>query len=589
MHPQVRLSEPGLCPICGMDLIPAHDDGTAHPRRLVLTETARKLAEIQTAPVIRGPAAQSLPLVGRVTYDETLVRRASSYVPGRIERLFVDVTGTRVKKGEHLLRIYSPELLAAQTELADASRRARALPDESPARRVLLDTARAAEERLRLWGLGASHIDELKRGGKPRESLTIFAPQSGVVIEKHAVEGMYVSEGTPLYTVADLDRVWVELDVFETDLSLVRFGQPVALSTEVNPSQVHEGKVVFIAPVVDDNTRTVQVRVNVDNHDGWLKPGMLVRAELRASVDADGHAVLSEDLKGAYVCSMHPDVVKDHPGTCDVCGMKLLPAAELGLVSSGATALPLLIPATAPLLTGRRAVVYVEVGGEERPTYEGREVRLGPRVGERYVVIEGLVEGERVVTQGAFKLDAAMQVQARPSMMSQAADVGQGSSDARPAVTSETAAALADFYRAYLDVEEALTQGDVGRAKAAGRVLADVAQTAPVAALLAENVTAVHAAANRVAGAADVEGARSAFATMSEVVVGLALRVGSPAPLELFAFFCPMAEQNRGAVWLEGKDELTNPYFGDAMLKCGEARGQVPPLRLFSAAGEGKR
>jgi Cu(I)/Ag(I) efflux system membrane fusion protein len=171
------------------------------------------------------------------------------------------------------------------------------------------------------------------------------------------------------------------------------------------------------------------VRVNVPNPEGKLKPEMFVRGEVRAQV-AEGGQVVAPDLAGKWISPMHPWIVKDGPGTCDVCGMKLVPAEELGYVSAETVAreAPLVIPRSAALVTGPRAVVYVEVPDQEEPTYEGREIVLGPRAGDYYLVREGLQEGELVVTNGAFKIDSEIQIQAKPSMMMPAGGAHGGAS-----------------------------------------------------------------------------------------------------------------------------------------------------------------
>jgi Cu(I)/Ag(I) efflux system membrane fusion protein len=601
MHPQVRLPEAGACPICHMDLIraAAGADTEAADAELVLSEAAKTLAEVRTARVERGEAERKVALVGRVTYDETRVQRVSSAVPGRIERLYVEVTGTRVKRGEHLLRIYSPELLAAQTEWVGALRQITQVPAGSAARNVLDKTAAAAEERLRLWGLSERQRQRLREGGQPQQTITVYAPRGGVVVQRDAVVGMYVKEGTPLYTVAELDRLWVELEAFESDLPHIRFGQVVTLATDAMPGRSWQGRVAFVAPIVDERSRTVRVRVNFDNEDKALKPGMLVRATLRVSVDAHGHAVSDDDLREAFVCPMHPDVVKPRAGRCDVCGMALEPASALGLITSASGERPLLIPASAPLLTGKRAVVYVEVPGRDRPTYEGRAVVLGPRVGDAYVVLEGLSEGEMVVVEGAFKLDAAMQVRAKPSLMNGALAPASrpASPDASPeataapsfrpaqarapvtpspAATPRDLAAEATVLDAYLDLERALSADDEATARTAAASLASAVtktRTKWPRAWRARQASLGQAAA-QLEGAADLAARRDAFITFSASFLAAIGDSGAPRR-GVHRFFCPMANAGKGAEWLQRTTELTNPYYGARMLKCGEHRGEL--------------
>jgi Cu(I)/Ag(I) efflux system membrane fusion protein len=229
---------------------------------------------------------------------------------------------------------------------------------------------------------------------------------------------MYVNTGTRIYTIADLSRVWVLLDAYETDLLWIRYGQEVEFGTEAYPGELFKGRISFIDPVLDAKTRTVKVRVNAENLAGKLKPEMFVRAVVRTRIAAGGK-VMEPDLAGKWISPMHPEIVKDEPGTCDVCGMPLVKAESLGYVPGDAamSEAPLVIPDSAPLITGERAVVYVAVP-EKEGVYEGREVVLGPRASNYYLVKHGLEEGEMVVVKGNFKIDSEIQIQAKPSMMS---------------------------------------------------------------------------------------------------------------------------------------------------------------------------
>ncbi|GAF96407.1 unnamed protein product, partial [marine sediment metagenome] len=226
-----------------------------------------------------------------------------------------------------------------------------------------------------------------------------------------------VETGTKIYTIADLSQVWVQLDAYESDLAWLRYGQQVEFTTETYPGEIFKGRITFINPVLDEDTRTVKVRVNVPNPDQKLKPGMFVRAQVRSQLAAGGQ-VFDASLIGKWISPMHPEIVKDGPGKCDICGMDLVPAEELGYpIPKRAPEAPLVIPSTAPLITGKRAVVYVRLPDREEPTFEGREVLLGQRAGDHYIVRHGLKEGELVVTAGNFKIDSALEIKARPSMM----------------------------------------------------------------------------------------------------------------------------------------------------------------------------
>ena len=413
MHPQIRMPNQGQCPVCAMDLIPvarpdARDD--LGPRQLELSETARRLAALRLAPVERRPVQVETRMVGKISYDETRLKYVTAWVPGRIDRLYVDYTGVAVEPGDHMVYIYSPELLAAQQELIQALAGAEALGPAGQA------TAAAARDRLQLWGLTSGQIAAIEQSRQPSDHLTIYAPVGGTVVAKHVNEGAYVQTGTRIYTLADLDRVWLELAAYESDLPWIHYGQKVRFTTPAHPGEVFSGRVSFVSPFLDEPSRTVTVRVDVDNTRGRLKPGLFVRAVAYAQVTAQGRAA-APSLAGKWISPMHPEIVRDEPGACPVCGMNLEPAEALGLAGEPAAGQdPLVVPASAVLQTGERAVAYVAAAGKPG-IYEGREVVLGPRAGDFYVIHEGLAAGEEVVVEGNFKIDSALQILARPSMM----------------------------------------------------------------------------------------------------------------------------------------------------------------------------
>ena len=412
MHPQIKQPDPGQCPICGMDLIPVSESGGegGGAPRLVISDHARKLAEIQTTPVERKFVRATVRLVGKVDFDETRVENITAWVPGRLDRLFVDYTGVPVKEDDHMVSLYSPELISAQEELLQARQALEEIENSGmeSVKEASRRTLEAAREKLLLWGLKEEQLQEIEKTGKPVDHLTIYAPSGGIVVEKHKNEGDYVKTGDRIHTIADLSRVWVKLDAYESDMKWVRYGQPVSITTEAYPGEEFDGRIAFISPVLHEDTRTVKLRIDAKNPQGKLKPGMFVRATVKPRLAASGQ-VMSTELSDKWICRMHPGVVKDGSGDCDICGMPLVRTESLGYVSEEQfTEKPLVIPTSAPLMTGKRAVVYVKLPDAEKPTYEGREVVLGPRADEYYIVESGLKEGERVVTQGNFKIDSAL-------------------------------------------------------------------------------------------------------------------------------------------------------------------------------------
>lgn len=402
-----------------MDLIPVEmEEAQVSARQIAFSEDALKLMEVETTPVERKFVEAEVRMVGKVEYDESRVKEIAAWVPGRIDRLYVDFTGILVRRGDHMVYLYSPQLLSAQAELLQA---AKAVQETGGAteliRRSSVATLEAAREKLRLLGLLNEQIEEIEKTGKTTDHLTIYAPIGGIVIAKHANAGDYVETGTKIYTIADLSQVWVKLDAYEMDMMWVRYGQQVEFTTEAYPGEVFKGTITFIDPVLNPMTRTVKLRVDVANPDGRLKPEMFVRAVAKTKIAAGG-LVMDENMAGKWICPMHPSIVKSSPAQCDICGMDLVTTESLGYATADqAGGPPLVIPASAALITGTRAVVYVRLPDTEKPTFEGRDIVLGPRAGDYYLVKEGLSEGEQVVTKGNFKIDASLQIQAKPSMM----------------------------------------------------------------------------------------------------------------------------------------------------------------------------
>lgn len=427
MHPQIQQPKPGKCPLCGMDLIPIGGTESKTAGTIEFTPEAVKLMQIQTSLVQKKQVSAQIKLIGKLDYDQSRIKSITAWTSGRIDRLFVDYTGMPVRQGDHMVELYSPELITAQTELREALKSSQTVGQSASdlVRSSVEGTLKAAREKLRLLGVTEEQIKQIESSGDALDHLTINAPLGGVVIEKMANQGMYVETGIPIYTIADLSKIWLLLEAYESDLNWLRFGQKVEFTVESLAGKTFAGTVSFISPTLNPMTRTVAVRAVVDNPDGLLKPGMFVRGQIDVQLTNEGK-VMDAALSGKYICPMHGEIIKDAPGKCDICGMALVKAEDLGYKTTVADQLPLVIPATAPLITGRKlnkAIVYVKAGDEKNPAFIGREVTLGPKAGDYYIVESGLMEGEEVVTNGAFKIDSAAQIQAAPAMMTRDVDI----------------------------------------------------------------------------------------------------------------------------------------------------------------------
>ena len=446
MHPEIRLPKPGLCPKCRMKLIPTRDqsDGMTGMRQLAVSENAKALMDVETAMVERKFVTAQIRMVGKIEYDETRLAYLTAWVPGRLDRLYVDYTGVLVNKGDHMVYLYSPELISAQEELLQAIEAVKNIQETKLGvmREMTESMVNAAREKLRLWGLNPEQIEEIEERKTVSDHITIYAPTSGVVIHRSGQLGMYVKTGTRIYTIADLSHVWVKLDAYESDLMWLRYGQEVEFATVSYPGELFKGTISFIDPVLNPKTRTIKIRVDVPNPDGRLKPEMFVHAVVKARV-ATGGKVMDPKLAGKWICPMHPSVVKNEPGRCDICEMPLVETESLGYISADPdmSEKPLVIPVSAALVTGTRAIVYVEFADKNKFTYEGREIVLGPRAGDYYLVRSGLKEGESVVTMGNFKIDSALQILAKPSMMTPEGGGGSGGHQHGEAEKPKTGAA----------------------------------------------------------------------------------------------------------------------------------------------------
>jgi len=440
-------SEPGRCPVCAMELVPATSDGgDADERSIQVDPVARRVANIRTVAVKAVPLRHKIRAIGQLSYDEGTLKTIAAYVDGRLERLYADYTGVVVEKDDHLALLYSPQLYSGQVELL-VSKRAReqglasGYEGTSPARTDLYDSAR---ERLIEFGMTAGQIENLEAAGKANSRLHVCAPISGTVIEKLAVEGQYVKTGEPIYRLADLSTVWLMLELFPEDAAAIRYGQKVKAEVQSLPGRKFTGRVAFIDPMVNCRTRTVGVRVVMPNEDGLLRIGDYAKATISVPLDGSGNPperVYDPELADKWISPRHPHVVESSPGACRVCGVPLVPAAQFGYASEpceGGRAL--VVPRNAVLMAGESSVVYVEA---EPGRFEIRRVTLGPSNGDEIAVLAGVKAGEQVACSGNFLIDSQMQLAGNPSLIDPAK--AQPKADADEAPAPEVVTALSEL------------------------------------------------------------------------------------------------------------------------------------------------
>ena len=359
MHPQIHLDHPGKCPICGMELILLQNAGAkVDSNAVVFSKEAMELANVSTSVVSRQKPVKEVRLYGKVQADERLLQNQVAHIGGRIEKLYVNFTGEPVRKGQLLAVIYSPDLITAQQELIEAAKSKLTQPD----------IYQAAMQKLMQWMLTENQIAQIEKSGKVKTDFEVYSNTSGIVTAKRVATGDHVSEGSVLFDIANLSNVWVLFDAYESDLPFLKVGNTISFTLQAMPGTNFSASIQFIDPVIDPVNRVAKVRVEVGNAGWKLKPEMFATGVVKANLN---------EFKNKLV-----------------------------------------IPRSAVLWTGKRSIVYVKQPNASEINFKMREIELGPMLGNSYVVERGLTEGEEIVTDGTFSVDAAAQLAGKPSMMS---------------------------------------------------------------------------------------------------------------------------------------------------------------------------
>jgi len=394
MHPAYKSDKPGIAPDCGMKLEPVYADGgaavapagangkvlsddisTMEVGTVQITPEKQQLIGVKYEQVQVGGGSRTIRAVGKVAIDETRIGHVHTKVEGWIDKVFVDFTGKLVEKGQPLLTIYSPDMLASQRELLLAAKaktimRDSALPSGFDQSESLLQATR---RRLELWDLSEAQIDQVLKTGEPIKNITVYSPMTGYITDRKAFPQVKVMPDTDLYTIVDLSRVWIMADVFEYEAPNIRLGQTARVSIQAIPGRVFNARIDFLQPQVDPMTRTLKVRLNMDNPGVLLKPDMYADVEFVVNIPSK-----------------------------------------------------LTVPADAVLNSGERKTVFIDRGNGY---FEPRQVKTGEREGDRIQILSGLTGGERVVTSGNFLIDSESQMKAAAS--------GMGGMAGMPGMTNE--------------------------------------------------------------------------------------------------------------------------------------------------------
>ena len=535
MHPNIVSEKPGKCPICGMELqpvTPVAAKGIAGRAAVQLTDQQRQLINIRTTPVKQEEVSRTVRAVGTVAYDQSKVAEITSRVTGWVEKLYVDKPGENVEQGQPLMELYSPDLYSAAQDYLLAYRAAKSAgrsgsgrfaESRSSGADALLGSAR---KRLELFGITPEQIEKIEKAGSAKTAIPITAPISGTVVEKNVVQGQMIQPNTPLYRIADLSQVWIEAEVYESELPLVKLGQEVKVTLPSYPDRDFTGQVDFIYPYLQGNTRTAKVRVVLDNPEGILKPDMYANVELQSGLGQE-----------------------------------------------------LVIPASSVFDTGKRQYVFVQQG---EGLFVPNEIELGPKVGDEVVVRSGLEAKQEVVVNGTFLLDSESQLKAAASGGGEVESAGPLERPQRQAekLVTPLPAQAADVYRPlidhYLRAKELLAndaaEGLAESANALRESFAAIekANVAPDknADLYRRRLAELRDALAKFK-AANLGEARVEFGHVSFAMIALLSEFPPPLKLDLYVFKCPMWQKSP-ARWLQAKREIENPFMGQAMLTCGE-------------------
>jgi membrane fusion protein, copper/silver efflux system len=546
MHPEIRMHEPGKCPICAMDLTPLNQRNvTIDSTAVYLSEEAVQLANVQTSVVSIQKPVMEVRMYGKVQTDERLLQSQVAHISGRIEKLLVNFTGEAVQKGQTLAIIYSPEIITAQQELLEASKTKQGQPE----------IYEAARERLRQWRLSESQINFIENSGNIQNNVEIVSDISGIITAKRVNNGDYITQGTILFDVADLSRVWVLFDAYESDLQFLRKGDNLEFTAQALPGVKFAGNISFIDPVIDAVNRVAKVRIETSNQSGRLKPEMFVTGIVKARLDEYRNM--------------------------------------------------LVIPKSAVLWTGTRSIVYVKESDNGEPFFKIREVGLGPMLGNSYVITDGLTEGEEIVTQGAFSVDASAQLEGKPSMMnpgggstssmpgmdmpggktisSNPSGIEQAKPDdtkklAKSKVSMDFVMQLNTVFDKYIELKDAFVQSDVKKAKQTAGVMEQSLADIDMNLLTGDEHTQWMNSTNKINNLLkhiqvldEIEGQRKDFSDLSSAFYKVIKNFGLMGKTAYYQI-CPMAFNEKGAYWLSTTQKISNPYFGDQMLTCGENR-----------------
>src|SRR5680860_113253 len=450
-------------------------------------------------------------LSGKITENRDETATQPAHFDGRVEKLFVKSLGEKVRMGQRVATVYSPSLVAAQQELITAYR----IKESQP------QLYTAVRHKFKNWRIHGDVLDNIERTGKVVEQFPIYSHVSGVVTDITVNEGAHIMDGAPIFKVSNLNSVWAEFDAYENQIAEFKKGQSIKIVSNAYPNKIFDATVSFIDPILNTQTRTVTIRAVLNNNEGIFKPGMFVTGKIESKSEGS-----SEQLS---------------------------------------------IPASAVLWTGERSLVYLKTNPNE-PVFEMREITLGNRNGDTFAVASGLLDGDEIVTNGTFTVDAAAQLQGKKSMMNQ----GSGRDDAEmPEMRMELSKKTQDAFRksvpSYLDMKDAFVESDAKKvvtfAKATLKKIKAVPET-ELGKMEKSHFSKIKKSLTAIIESDAIEKQRGHFVVLNQNLVPIVMNIDNMEP-KVFIQKCPMADNNKGAFWISADEEIRNPYYGEQMMTCG--------------------
>ncbi len=527
MHPFYKRNQSGECGICGMSLVQQSELQETEEGVVMLSPKQIQLAGVRTDQVEWRTMKKTIDTYGRIDFDEREEKVATAWVAGRVDKLFVSFTGEIVKEGDPLVWIYSPDLITTQEEYLLALETSNKIKDSQLSDSVesAKELMKSAEQRLLWWGITEDQIKKLEKSKEVQDHITIYSPVSGVVIQRHIYQGMYVNEGSRLFAITPLDRVWLTADIYEYEIPLIHTGQEVTISTQAFPNQTFQGKVSFIDPFVNPKTRTVRIRCDMPNPSHKLKPDMYARAIIEIPL-------------------------------------------EQGVLS---------IPEGAVLHSGKRDIVFVNLGGGR---YEPRIVQLGYSMDGYYQVLGNLAEGEEVVISANFLLSSESQLQGALSRLEGLEEDVKWEKSEHERLDREGGKNQAIMKNAFHGMKEhkEVVKGYLQMrnilAKDSLMELPELQEgmSASLEALLKKRPPnafnyLIQEMKEKISSmnVKEIGNARRDFVDISKLMIDFINAVHFN-DMTFYVFKCPMYP----GLWIQENEKTENPYYGSAMLRCGE-------------------